>query len=709
MLALGGLTAAAAAATTKAQDVRTALVTYLFDEGDQGFEPVDPYALWEYGEPADGMAGAGAGAVWSTGLSTLYIKNTRSSLFSPPLETESLSAEETDDLTLELKHAYATDVSTGDCAAALALNPYDDVLCADGGLLRFWPASGAEPVMLAASPAYGDVAAVDGFPAAVFAGTSAGYVTSYFDFKGLGTVDGGLIELLFASNGVRTSTGSGWYISSLALYQGDVIPPQLEMSAKPDDTCNIKGPYDIIVGGKDNRSIAQVMLYWDRGVNTPTQQAELGFDVTTGLWRTSIAGQPSGTTIRYWIEGKDTSGNGGRLPPFDYYSFVVTLPAPLNLRVPPHEAEVLTTALEWEAPNLNTAEHAECQAYAVAGYDILHQARNAAGDVREVGRFSVFDPEVISNNSGVKYRTQVQPVGLPETDLFQVRAIYQLNDQQTLGSYSAPVSEQFVVPRVLSLTPELSWQGSRVDFSIEALYTRFVAGAVNVEMPEGVTVEQLTVLDANRLNLRAWVEEDALLGRQSITISWPGYVMQVPDAFEIAPFSERPQILTPEPAFTTQRQKETIKFTGLNTDFKSESLVVNFGPGIEVGPVEVLGAQSFQVPIEVDPWAATGTRTLLVVSGELSFDVPFDVRATTLEPGGTCAYTERPVGGAGTLVPWMSAVLAVFLVRRSRGARVLWHRGGYVQERTETHPEHDAGPGAACRVSSPGRRGRARV
>lgn len=701
-LSLGSLTAAA---STKEQDVRTELLSYPFDESSQGFEPVDPYALWEYGEPADGMAGAGAGVVWTTGLSTLYIKNTRSSLFSPPLELGSITSEQADDLTLELTHAYATDLSTGDCAGALALNPYDDASCADGGLLRFWPASAVAPVLLTASPAYTDVAALDGQPVEVFAGSSTGYVTSFFDLKGLGAVEGGLLELLFTSNNVRTSTGSGWYISRLALYQGDVIPPQLEIDAKPDDTCNIQGPYEIVVGGKDNRSIAQVLLFWDRGANTAVVSKEMEPNLENGSWQATIEGQPSGTTVRYWIEGQDTSGNGGRLPPFDYYSFVVTLPSPLNLRIPSHAAEVLTAALEWEAPNLATSDHSECQNYTIAGYEVLHQARNAAGEVREVERIDVLDPEVVTSNGGIRYRTQVKPVGVPETDVFQVRAIYQLDQEQTRGSFSQPVSEQFVVPQLLSITPSQLWQGSRVDFSLEALYTRFVDGAVDVKMPPGVTVEQLTVLDANRLSVRAQVSEQAPLGEQAIVIVWPGYELQVPDAFEIAPFSERPQLLTPEPSFTTQRQKETIKFTGLNTDFKSESLVVSFGPGIEVGSVDVLDAQTFEISIEVDPWAATGTRTLLVVSGELSFDVPFEVRAASVEPVGTCAYTDQPDGDGGAFAPWMSAVLAVFLVRRQRRARVFWHRGGYVQERTETHPRHDAGPGVDGSNPSPGRRG----
>lgn len=657
---------------------------YLFVESQEGFVPDDPYALWEYGYPSALSGLDSASAVWSTGLNTRYIKDARSALVSPGLVVGDIR-----DLTLLLTHAYVTDVSTGDCAAALAEDPFNDDVCADGGLLRL-RRPGGTITFLEPDGGYNSVAALDGQPVGVFAGDSDGLRQDWFDLIGK-VQDNDQIELLFSSNSQQTSLGLGWYLSELTLYEGDHIPPQISIPEPLGDTWEVKGPYPLTIQGRDNRASMSVNVSWYTSREpelVTTAPAE--FKEESNAWVYELKGQESDTIVYYRVEGVDSNQNRTVYPPPNAapLSFTVQLPPPTNVAATCPETEATSLKLTWTPPRFEASQASGnglqvgmVSTYSVDHYEILHLWTGPDGQ-------TISEPLNTTAAAADAPVSEVLARGYPGLDAYQVRAIFDVRDgpEQELqaGGWSkASQPCQVVVPQIIGITPGEAWQGTSVELTLLGAYTRFVQDDLNVSLGEGISVLSTEVIDVNQAIVSLEIAEDALLGDHDLEISWPGIELTVPSGLNILPFDQRPRIVAVSPPRITQSDKETIKFTGLNTDFKEGRLAVQFGPGITVGSLNVQSSTEFEVPIEAANWAPFGPRTITVVSGELSFNVDFrvDVQAVDSDAGCAMVSSSRKSGPMALLI---SITGVFFLLRRRRTASEGILRGDHVAQPKET-------------------------
>lgn len=663
------------------------LYDYQFVSSDNGFVLDDPAYLWEYGVPDPALYGAGVGNVWATGLKTRYIKGAHSVLVSPQLDFRSVS-----DVTLVLTHAYATDVSTGDCAAALELDPYDDDVCADGGHLRIRDLSTLETAPLSPDGGYPDLGALDGQALPIFAGLSDGYQAQYFDLLNL-TPESAALELVFVSNNQKTSTGTGWYISALSVYEGDIIPPELSIVAPLENTYDVLGPYKVFVSGRDNRVLETVTLTWwlnEDGSNR--EEYALALDPESGMYRGEIPGQPPDTVINYYVSGEDSNHNQARYPLKEALKFEVTLPAPTNLTVVLPSRESTTVELSWTEPSFPDNLKGK---YEVVSYGIQHTW--TAPDGNSTSAVAVDQDKDPANAHAV-----VEAKGYPGTDRYGVYALFREVGGTTVweGDTLTSLPLTVMVPSVQSLSPAESWAGSQLELLVQGTNTRFVAGALqayfdgNVDNVAGahlLRVSEIEVIDVTRARLSVEIAPDVPEGAHVLTLKWPGTstvpVVITSQAFTVLPYGERPRISAVSPESVTQRSQEVIKFTGMNTDFMEGRLAIEFGSGIVAGEPKVLGPEEVEVAVEIAANAPSGARTITLVSGELTFNVDFrvNVQDVTASPGCSTVSSIHP-GSTLEGGPWALFMFVPFvylLLRRRRGVGEFWLRGDHEAAETQ--------------------------
>ena len=660
-------------------EATSAVRVYDFDETDGGFERVeDPLAVWQWGAPVGDSVVESRGNVWATELDQHYLPNALAIIRSPTFSLSSYPG-----ATMLMVHYYDIDPN-GTCT--LSDGTQLGGVCGDGGFVRLVEADG-ETHMLAPSEGYNAQVVYEDRVTAAFSGTSEGWVTSYFDLEGM-TGDDQSLELVFVSNETRWS--DGWFISSLILFEEDIIPPQVSVVVRPTDTSNVSGPYPVVAVATDNRAIAGVTLHYQAGEEDVRAVDMVAND--NGRWEADIPGQPTGTEVRYYVEAVDINGNTTTDPPGapgdTWLSFRVRLPPPRSLDfVPsPPPSLALTLTLQWLPPQeLGDEGFAQDGQYLI-DYQVIHTVLDSEGQVVKV---EVAEDQ---NENDRDLVAVVEPAGKPYTDQYQVRARYQVEDETgqpilVPGDLSDPVSTTLYVPHIQEIIPPSEYRGESTTVTIVGAYTTFVDGDVTVGFGRGIQVSDVVVESVTRCKANITVAPDAPLGPHPLTVQTGDYTLTYEPGLEVVDQALKPRIVDVEPDYIRVREKKQIKFTGANTDFIDESPSVDFWRDIQVLSLDVRSATEFVVEIEVSADAAVGSRTVRVISGGETFEVKFWVESEEVVTTSPCTSS----GLDGSVFGDFSLIVATFgglLLYRGRwrtpGQRL---RGEYAVRRCASdHP-----------------------
>ncbi len=649
-----------------------AVRVYLFDDSSGGFRRVDdPLAVWQWGLPAGDDVAASLGNVWATELDQHYLPATSSVIRSP---TFSLSAYP--GATMAIEHYYDIDPN-GTCT--LSDGTELGGVCGDGGFLRLLDGDGAlHP--LTPDEGYNAQVMYDDKITAAFSGKSDTWITSYFDLQGL-TGDNVALELVFVSNDARWA--NGWFVSSVTFFDGDVIPPEVSVVVRPVDTSNVIGPYSVVAVASDNREVQKVTLYYSAG-GGQTQATDMVANVG-GRWEASIPGQDTGTEVRYYVEATDINGNTMSYPVDapggTWLSFRVRLPPPraLDFVPSPPPSLALNLTLQWLPPQeLGDEGYAQEGQYLI-DYQVIHTIFDEAGTV--VGSSVVEDQD----GDDTDLTAIVEAAGKPYTDQYQVRARYQVEDEEgnttmALGDLSDPVSHALYVPHIQEIIPSAEYRGESTTLHVISAYTTFVDGDVELDLGRGIQVSNLVVESVTRCTATITLADDVPVGYRAVTIRTGDYDLTYQPGLEVIDQALQPAITRVEPDYVRVREKKQIKFTGANTDFIDESPSVDFWDDIQVLSLEVLSDTEFIVEIEATVGAAVGERAVRVISGSETFEVAFWVEPEEPVTTSPCNTSGRDstLGDFSLVVATLGGML---LFRRHPCVAGRRQRGEYVVQR----------------------------
>lgn len=663
-----------------------ATIVYDFDFSitDQGFGLEDPDAVWAWGEPASD-APSGTGLVWSTVPTGTYPFDVDARLISPPMDLAAYS-----DVTLILEHAYETQLGDASACAAGLETTGDDSACGDGGQLRLRSEDGAEEALIP-ELGYSVTVAMDSEATLAFGGSSSQNRT-YFDLQD-SRQDAVRVVARFVSN--DTQNDLGWYLSAIRVYEGDIIPPEIEVPDPLSDTPDVEGPYLVLAEAHDNRAISSLTLTYEleNGEGPSSTPMILGEDDT---WQGNIPGVGTsvnvayeGIEVRYQITAEDINGNQNTWPSNGAFAaFQVRLPPPYDLQFawndPPREASTLP--LNWTSPDWGDFD---VIAYPLVRYQVLHTVWDAEG-VEVVSLEPLTD---LDGGDPTIPEATVIATGLPNTDIYVVCAVYQIPDgeggvAEVCGDYSKSVTIQVAVPRVLSIAPDFAYQDSSIEVTIVGSYTTFVQGEVTLDFGEGIETTAIQVRDISLVSADLRIAPDSPLGGHTVVIGWEAGAKQIvlDSGMTVKGAEDRPRILSISPDRIRQRDQKTIKFLGVNTDFSVEAVAVDFGTGISVGTPRVVSSTELEVDIEVAVWALEGTRDITILSGDESFVVSFLVELLP-SSGDSCTCASGPVQPT----PWFPLTMilgGIFLLMRRGRAPRSWLRGTYDSQWMDIHTRH---------------------
>ena len=248
---------------------------------------------WEWGVVTSGPEGSFDGtACWATQLGGWYLNDAIDHLEVPDLPLDA-----TDRPVLGLQHWYSFQAG-------------------DQGTIELFHGGVWEQV----EPIYG-------YPEAQgYAGASGAWQQAWVDLDGL--VQGDAVRLTFHSN--NAGADNGWYLDQLELWDGDPVPPQIELEGCLEDTEVQDGYYPVEVTARDDLGVTSVVLEYSVDAQ-PVRRRVLTTD-GDGLYQGGIPGQPIGSSVSYIVEASD--GENVSAVPTEPCSFVVRLAAPTQLQGP---------------------------------------------------------------------------------------------------------------------------------------------------------------------------------------------------------------------------------------------------------------------------------------------------------------------------------------------------------------------------------------
>ena len=376
---------------------------------------------WEWGAPTSGPVGLGS--AWGTNLSAPYLHDTVDTL-EVALPDLSQAARPM----LRVRHWY--DIAPGDVAI---------VEIHDGtGWVELEPVFG-----------YPDPAG--------FVGTSAGYVEHAWSLSGHETAT----QLRFRLQADLAVALDGWFIQTVEVIDGDVVPPLISPVAQPVDTQDLSGPYDVVVNVLDDVGVTDVLLHWEAaGIaqSVPMQP------VKDGAWRGQIPGQAPDTLVT-WSVSADDGTQVTWYPDAIDAAFRVFLAAPRDLRVEPVGLRPVAQSIQlaWDPPD---------SPHPVTGYRVFDEARL----------------EVLAANQSPAVITLIPQ----EPQVFSVQAEYDAG----AGDVSEPMELDFDVPQLVSVDPPGAHAGDTVHVTLvgDSLYLDETS---TLNLGPGIEVLSLDVEDAH--------------------------------------------------------------------------------------------------------------------------------------------------------------------------------------------------------------------
>jgi hypothetical protein len=565
------------------------IATWSFDATDEGFVHGGSPDLWEWGIPSADPGACLAGRCWCTGLDSDYGTDSYDTLTFASYDLTPLA-----DPRLTMVHWY--DIHTG--------GDYGQLQVDDGS--GNW--TGLPPTL-----GGGDV----------FAGTTTGWRTVYFDLSGVPDLADVRVVLVSDDKINRP----GWCIDDVQVWDGDIVPPVIEPTLVPVDTQDIDGPYELVARIEDDDQVAQVRVHWTDGVklyDAPMTANQGDF------WSFDFPIVDPGTTVGWWIIAEDTAGNPTRFPELDMERFRVYLAAPTNLHTSDDRLVGNTVPLLWDEPE---------SPHAVTAYRIYRNGMPLFPDV--AGTSTIAE--------------------MPTPDgVFEVSAIYSTSAGELEGDRSSALAVWVSLPVVDPLVPDRGWPGETLRVELTGTYLQLVDGDVTLDLGDGVAVGPARVTDVDRATFEVSIDDDAQSGPRIATLRSGELEVEVPAAFEILD-GDPPSLSGVEPDSLRQGSHGTVVVT--LDHLPADTPVVDLGEGVIIESTTVDGeAVALEVTVLAD--APLGARPIVVDDGERILEgLEFTVRDQAVRADKNCAT------GPGAGIASVLAALALAMARRSRKPR----------------------------------------
>lgn len=448
-----------------------------------------------------------------------------------------------------------------------------------------------------------------------FVERSDGLVQHSFDLQGLGSS----VQLRLRFRSDASGAEDGWYLSSIGLYDGDVTAPRLELLQAPVDTQELDAPYRVSVEAEDDSGDPVVTLHWaaDGGIFVDRE-----VDSVQGLrWDFDIPAQDPGTEVSWYVTASDGQQES-RYPEEGFELFRVFLAAPTDLALDQDRAVGTEVDLRWTPPD---------SPHPVLSYIV---------------------EELDGASLQTQHTTAVLPVQADGTHSFTVTASYEAG----LGNVSEVLDLDLEVPVLQELRPDQAWQGDRVRLHLSGQSLYLLQGDTELDLGQGIELEELAITDINHAQLVVSVDEDAPVGVRDLVIDSAQGVFTFPEAFEVDDGAQRPHVVSVSPSYLTQGEAGRLTISA-SRPFASLP-EVDPGEGIVVTSAVSGEGEIASFDILVDAETPPGERILVLDDGERLWAAPFEVSNWTVPADRRCGHT----GGSGWL--WLLTLLPVVARRR---------------------------------------------
>ena len=457
---------------------------------------------------------------------------------------------------------------------------------------------------------------------------AGGWERMWVDLSGLSNSDE--VRLRFTSNVAVLS--DGWYVDDFELWDGDIVAPRIGAITQLQDTDNLTNPYVVEADAEDDVGLTGVTLKYS--VNG-SASVSVPMGVTApGHFVAEIPPQPHDSTVVYWVVASDLT-NSTSAPEGAPAQFLVRLPAPLELSGPDGVHHAGSADLSWSAPESDLP---------VVAYRLYR------------------GEELIDEVSDLFATVVLEGDGL---DLYSVSALYELEPGvEEEGYRSEPLAIDSAPPRIVEVSPGSIFQGDHVYLTVLGREMIFVEGEVELDLGDGVLVENVEVENVDRLRASLEISESAAVGFREVTVESGGFEVALDGALEIVDGAERPKVELVEPP--SARQGESFEIT-LELSGPIAGLPrIDLGEGVVVDRVEWPAADRVLASGVVAWDAPLGEREIFLDDGvRLVEGGSFTVLDQVIDPVSTCST----VGSAGSRGAGALGALAAFVLLRRRRSR----------------------------------------
>lgn len=163
-----------------------------------------------------------------------------------------------------------------------------------------------------------------------------------------------------------------------------------------------------------------------------------------------------------------------------------------------------------------------------------------------------------------------------------------------------------------SVTPASGGQAATLDVVINGTNTHWVQGTTILNFPN-VLVNSYTVTSPTTIKANITVNINAPAGQVAVTATTLGEVAVENNAFTV--IQTQPELLAVVATSAAQGVTTNVTLTGQFTHFTQGTTTANFGTGIAVNSVTVLGLTSLQANITIQPTTTLGARNVSVTTG----------------------------------------------------------------------------------------------
>jgi len=551
---------------------------------DGGLSASGDPGQWEWGlvesGPAEGFEGPQA---WGTRLGTVHMNNADDRLTMPAVALDTLSSPV---LVMQHWHDFEPDGS-------------------DLGFLE----QKVDNAWQAAVPLVG---------ATLFEGSSEGWQTTYLPLDGLPSLDH--VRLRFLADAAVAR--DGWFVGSIALVDGDPVPPVATILSSPEDTQDLDGPHPVEVVVEDNGSVVRVDLVWYAGGAERAMAAMP--PVGDGIFEGTFPGVDPGTDFVWWVEATDSAGN---MSIATGPSFRVYLPAPTDLNAPTGRWTDTTVPLAWAAPD---------SIWPILGYTVYRNGERVAQSSTE---------------------SATAPVSGPR-DIFTVVATFDTDRGDLDGDPSVPASVEAYPPTILRVSPASAWPGDTLMVEVVGRYLRLSQDDFDVSLGPDITVSDVEVDDADTARIRVLVDQEATPGVRTIQLQWPDVTVIAEEAFEVRSDASRPRMRSIEPGQLILGTRDTLTVR-TNVELPAD-LRLDLGTGVVTESATRIDENTAQFIVSTTNDAPVGAHASeLDIGTRLLPGPPINVRPPQPTSNTRCASAARTPSWL-----WCLALALAFFRRR---------------------------------------------